>query len=456
MAQKGSRTAPSRGRRVASAPLSRPTPHAAGRGATRTRASVVRRRRRGHAWLPVVGAFCAFTLSLSFQSFASAYDGGFYTVQAGDTLGAIALATGVAVDRLAQLNGLSDPNVIQNGETLHLSPSDGTGQTAASTSPPSQVGAAAPAAPSYLVRDGDTLWDIATKLGVTVNALSAANGLSDGNSLTIGQKLSLPPGASLPSAGSARTGTGVASTSPPVSLTQRVISEGRRVGGNNVHFGVAAKNLVTGETVLVRSTDEFPSASVMKLPLLLELERQVGSGTQSWTQTLRSEALAVATVSDNPSANAIMDAVGKSNVNATVARLGLTGTQLVNHFSDTRGGGTSPGENMTTPQDMETLVELIARDQILTTTATADLRSLLARNTDGSKLARLLPSNTRLWHKSGWFDGVANDVGGVTVDRTGARWVIAVMSENDPDAETGNQLIAVISRAVYDAWSPGS
>jgi hypothetical protein len=49
---------------------------------------------------------------------------------------------------------------------------------------------------------------------------------------------------------------------------------------------------------------------------------------------------------------------------------------------------------------------------------------------------------------------VANDVGIVTVDRVPTRWVIAVFTDNVPDAETGNQIVAAISKAVYDAWAP--
>jgi beta-lactamase class A len=102
---------------------------------------------------------------------------------------------------------------------------------------------------------------------------------------------------------------------------------------------------------------------------------------------------------------------------------------------------------------MARLLELIATDQVLTPPATADIRSLLARNTDRSKLVRLLPGDARVMHKSGWYDGVANDVGIVTVDRTGAKWVIAVFTQNVPDAETGNQIVAAVSKAVYDAWA---
>ena len=44
-------------------------------------------------------------------------------------------------------------------------------------------------------------------------------------------------------------------------------------------------------------------------------------------------------------------------------------------------------------------------------------------------------------------------LGNVTVSRVPSRWVIAVFTENVPDAETGNQLVATISKTVYDAWA---
>jgi hypothetical protein len=49
---------------------------------------------------------------------------------------------------------------------------------------------------------------------------------------------------------------------------------------------------------------------------------------------------------------------------------------------------------------------------------------------------------------------VADDVGIVTVDRVPTRWTIAVFTENIPDGETGNQIVAALSKAVYEAWAP--
>jgi beta-lactamase class A len=136
-----------------------------------------------------------------------------------------------------------------------------------------------------------------------------------------------------------------------------------------------------------------------------------------------------------------------------MAKLGLGSTRFLNLFADTRSSS-NPGQNQTTPANMAYLLELIATDQVVSTQASAEIRTLLTRNADRSKLVRLLPPDARVAHKSGWYEGVANDVGIVTVDRVPTRWVIAVLTDNVPDAETGNQVVAAISKAVYDAWAP--
>src|ERR1051326_6796869 len=227
----------------------------------------------------------------------------------------------------------------------------------------------------------------------------------------------------------------------------------RGLGGQNVHVGVAAINLVSGEKLAWHADDEFPSASVMKLPILVELERQIAAGNVAWTESLRAEVSAMIAISDNSAANQVAAIVHPASVNDTMVKLGLGGTHFVNLFNDARSSS-NPGENQTTPSNMAKLLQLIATDQIVNPQVSGDIRALLARNADRSKLVRLLPPDAQVSHKSGWEDGVANAVGIVSVDRVPTRWVIAVFSENLPDAETGNQLVAAISKAVYDAWAP--
>jgi beta-lactamase class A len=402
---------------------------------------------------------------LSAQSFASAREAmAMYLVQPGDTLLAISATTGVPLDRLVGLNSIKNPDFIVAGETLSL---DGSAAAAAQGT---TLGALDPAAgPHYTVKNGDTLWDISLATGASVDALLKLNNVTNADQLSIGQVLRLPATAAAPASAAAvqriaastsakPKATPTAKPTPPPTpvaspLQQRIAAEAVRVGGPNVHVGAAAINLTSGEKVGVRADEAFASASVMKLPILVELERQISAGTLSWTESLRAEVGAMVAVSDNSAANQIAGAIHPQSVNDTMAKLGLGGTHFVNLFSDARSP-TNPGMNQTTPGNMARLLELIATDQMVSPQVSGDIRTLLSRNADRSKIVRLLPPDARVAHKSGWYDGVANDVGIVTVDRVPTRWVIAVFTENLPDAETGNQIVASISKAIYDAWAP--
>ncbi len=97
-----------------------------------------------------------------------------YTVQAGDTLSAIAAKYGTTYQELAALNGISDPNVIHVGQVLKVSGSAG-GRT-------------------YTVQSGDTLWDIAQNQlgdGARFREIIAINGLLS-DTIYPGQVLQLP------------------------------------------------------------------------------------------------------------------------------------------------------------------------------------------------------------------------------------------------------------------------
>jgi beta-lactamase class A len=416
--------------------------------------------------LQLAGAAVGIVVAiLSAQTLASAREGAStYMVQPGDTLSAIAAATGIPVDKLVSLNAIKDPNMIIAGQSLSIAPTPSSGGSVAA-SPTSSTAADAATAAQYTVKSGDTLWDIAQSNGVSVQDLVQANNLTNADQLTLGQVLRLPVTANAlqrsatvavpkpkPTATPAANGTSKPSSLTGSKLLQKVVSEAQRVGGPNAHVGIAATNLNTGERLTYHADDEFPSASVMKLPILVELERQIAAGQLSWTESLRSEVGAMIAVSDNTAANEIADAIHPLSVNDSMAKIGLSGTHFNNLFDDARSSQ-NPGENQTTPANMARLLELISNNQIVSAQVSGDIRSLLARNTDRSKLVRLLPSDAQVAHKSGWYDGVANDVGIVTVSRVPTRWAIAVFSENLPDAETGNQLVATVSKVVYDAWA---
>ena len=95
-----------------------------------------------------------------------------YTVQAGDTLSGIASKYGTTYQHLAQINGISNPNLIYAGQVIKI---DGD-------STPTQ-------AVYYTVQSGDTLSGIASRYGTTWQKLQAMNGISNPNLIYPGQRL---------------------------------------------------------------------------------------------------------------------------------------------------------------------------------------------------------------------------------------------------------------------------
>ena len=96
---------------------------------------------------------------------------GTYTVQSGDSWWSIATRHGMSMYELASRNGKTIYTVIHPGDKLTIS-----GQTVAATR-------------AYTVRRGDTLSDIAGRLGVSVSHLVQSNHISNPNRIYVGQSL---------------------------------------------------------------------------------------------------------------------------------------------------------------------------------------------------------------------------------------------------------------------------
>ena len=103
----------------------------------------------------------------------------YYVVKSGDSLWSISNRFGVSVNEIKSLNNLTSNN-LSIGQVLEIPSSnqiDGTGNSEN----------------TYIVKSGDSLWNIANRLGTTVNELKSLNNLTS-NNLSIGQVLRIPSG----------------------------------------------------------------------------------------------------------------------------------------------------------------------------------------------------------------------------------------------------------------------
>src|SRR5205807_8901924 len=146
-------------------------------------------------------------------------------------------------------------------------------------------------------------------------------------------------------------------------------------------MGVAIVDLSDGRTILKNADRVFPTASSIKIAILLELyhqEQQAREGAQGKARlnevydvdprvlvdfssimqgltpgitkiTNHDVAQFMIAVSDNTASNVLIDRIGMENVNATLRSLGLTKTLLRRHMMDFEAARRGE-ENVSTPR----------------------------------------------------------------------------------------------------------
>ncbi|MBB1127850.1 LysM peptidoglycan-binding domain-containing protein [Limosilactobacillus balticus] len=119
-----------------------------------------------------------------------------YTVKSGDTLSGIAGKFNTTYTQLAQLNHISNPNVIRVGQvlTLHQTAAQNTTTSQQESKQNKQVTTVANG--TYTVKSGDTLSQIAAHFNTTTSALASTNHISNPNLIEIGQQLRINNSAS--------------------------------------------------------------------------------------------------------------------------------------------------------------------------------------------------------------------------------------------------------------------
>ena len=139
--------------------------------------------------LRVVGGEASATVVRTSTSTART-SGGNYVVQSGDTLYSIARRSGMSLNSLLTLNGLSQSSIIYPGQSLTVSQSEGNFSTPVSTKTNSASSVVSTSG-TYTVKAGDTLYSIARRSGVSLNSLLSLNGLSQSSVIRPGQTLNV-------------------------------------------------------------------------------------------------------------------------------------------------------------------------------------------------------------------------------------------------------------------------
>jgi beta-lactamase class A len=246
---------------------------------------------------------------------------------------------------------------------------------------------------------------------------------------------------------------------------------------------------VDGETALALEDDvAHYAASTMKLPLLVAAYRRAERGEidldravavrndfasvldgspfsldraddqddQTWdrigsTMTLRELACHCVVRSGNLATNLLLECVGSGEVATVLADAGCSGTTALPRGIEDAAAREGGLDNVVTAHDLALVMCGVADRSLAEERTCADIEQVLARQEHRDKIPAGLPENTYVANKTGWVEGVAHDVALVRPEDR-APYVLAVCTTLDVPEDAANELIAGLSRAVWDRW----
>jgi beta-lactamase class A len=257
------------------------------------------------------------------------------------------------------------------------------------------------------------------------------------------------------------------------------------------HMGkvaIAVKHLDTGETYYLNADEVMPTASLIKVAVLIEAYQQADEGKVKLTDTvtlresdkvpgsgiltthfsegtsltLRDAVRLMIAFSDNTATNLVLDKLGIKAVNARMEAWGLPNTKI--NAKVFRGSTTSVdpartkryGLGSTTAREMVKLMEELQTGTRTRPPLKQAILRHLRTNEDKDKFTRLLPPGTKVVHKDGAVNDARTDAG--LIETPTGMVAVCVLTDGNDDRRwvrdnAGNLLCARVAREVYDHFS---
>lgn len=259
-------------------------------------------------------------------------------------------------------------------------------------------------------------------------------------------------------------------------------------------IGLAALNLETNEEILYNGHDLFPTASVIKLPVLITLMQQCevgetsldlplmlrrsdkigGSGllqhlTPGLVMTLRDWAFLMMNISDNVATNVLIDHVGLDQIQAWLATNSYKDVQIHRKIDFGELARDQKQLGTATPHGLTRLMAAVFRREVVSPAACDEMLRMMDK-VGSDRVGRYLPfephgtdvpdsEKLRLAGKTGSLAGTRTQTAvvwrGEGEEQQG--FVITVMTEGNPEPERwsadapGVLQIGRLARAIYDS-----
>jgi len=231
-------------------------------------------------------------------------------------------------------------------------------------------------------------------------------------------------------------------------------------------------DLETGGYVDLNGSSAIPSASTIKVPILVALFQDVDAGKIKLDQTLTLKPQHIAsgsgnlqrkkpggsyttlevatkmiTISDNTATNMLIELLGGAEaLNQRFQQWGLTNTVIRNRLPDGKG------TNTTSPKELSLLMARVVQNDLLSPASRDRMIEIMRQTENNSLLPKGLGDDAKIAHKTGHLGSLVADVGIVDLP-TGKRYTIAVLVQRSRNDQGAQVLIQKISQTAYQYFN---
>ena len=249
-------------------------------------------------------------------------------------------------------------------------------------------------------------------------------------------------------------------------------------------YGLAFKDLSTGEELFINEHEVFHAASTMKTPVMIEVFKQANEGRFSLSdsivikntfksivdgsefsldsaedsekklytltstkRTLDSLVYDMIIVSSNLATNIIIELVDAKKVTQSMRDLGAKDIQVLRGVEDDKAFAEGL-INSTTPYDLMLIFEKMANGETVSKQASDAMIDILLDQRFNTIIPAKLPNSVKVAHKTGSINGVHHDSGIVFLP-DGRKYVLVILSKNLKDEDAATAVMANVSEIIY-------
>jgi beta-lactamase class A len=259
-----------------------------------------------------------------------------------------------------------------------------------------------------------------------------------------------------------------------------------RLAETGANFGVAYRDLQTGDEILIHPDAEFHAASMMKVPVMVRLFRMSEAGqlelnepidvyneftsihdgsSYSLTPADDSDSTLYARVgsrasprelihlmirrSSNLATNILIELADPDSIETMLATFGAQGMKVLRGVEDTpayRNGL----NNTTSARGLLELYSALGRGNAASPLFTTEMMDILVGQEFNDAIPAGLPAGVPVAHKTGWITAVDHD-GGIVLPRDGSAYVLVVLTSGVEDRTITREAAADVSRLIWEA-----